>query len=205
MTKTAIHEDGWQTRDQAAKLIKSGGVIAFRTDTFYGLGADPLNASAVQRVRELKGREESNPILVLVSDESEIDRFLETSQLFRDVAAGHWPGPLTLVGKAKSSVPFQLTANTETLGVRLPAAEDVRELVRCCGGALTATSANISGSPPARTAKEVAAYFPSGVDLIIDSGEVVATEPSTVLDVNGRMARLIREGAVSREALKEFF
>ena len=100
-------------------------MIAFRTDTFYGLGADPLNSSAVQKVRQLKGREDSNPILVLVSDESEVDRFLEPAPLFRFVAARHWPGPLTLVGKSKPGVPIQLTANTGTLGVRLP-------LMRAC-------------------------------------------------------------------------
>jgi len=204
MIESSIRLDNLQTRQEAAEIVSGGGMIAFRTDTFYGLGVDPLNPSAVRRVRELKGREESNPILLLISDETEVERLIEPSALFRDVAARHWPGAITLVGSAKPNVPLELTANTQTLGVRLPADEDVRELVRRCGGALTATSANLSGQPAARTAKEVASYFASDIDLIIDGGEVTVTAPSTVLDVSGSKARLIREGVVSREQLKDF-
>lgn len=185
-------------------MIAGGGVIAFRTDTFYGLGADPLNPDAVAKIRKLKGREDSKPILILVSDDSELDRFIEPSPLFKKVAASHWPGPLTLIGVSRQDVPAELTAGTNSLGLRLPDDEDVRALVRACAGALTATSANLSGSPPARTAAEVASYFPDGIDLIIDGGEVTATAPSTVLDVSGVEARLIREGAISLEELKEF-
>jgi tRNA A37 threonylcarbamoyladenosine synthetase subunit TsaC/SUA5/YrdC len=87
--------------------------------------------------------------------------------------------------------------------MRLPDDNDVRALVRACGGALTATSANISGQPPARTAQEVEKYFPSGIDLIVDGGEVTARQPSTVLDVSGSDVRLVREGAISRAQLKE--
>jgi L-threonylcarbamoyladenylate synthase len=187
---------------QAAEIIRSGGVIAFRTDTFYGLGADPLNAAAVRKIRELKGREETKPILILISDDSELDRFTNNSQFLRMVAAGHWPGPLTLVGGARPELPVELTAGTRTIGVRLPDDEGVRRLVRACGGALTATSANVSGQPAARTAKEVESYFPEGIDLIIDGGEVTATQPSTVLDLSGTEARLVREGAISREELE---
>jgi len=189
----------------AAEIIRSGGVIAFRTDTFYGLGADPFNRDAIVRIRELKGREEDQPILLLVSDESEVDRFVEQSEFFKLIAKGHWPAPLTLIGFARPQVPIELTAGTKSLGVRLPDDNDVRSLVRACGGALTATSANVSGQPPARTAQEVENYFPTGIDLIIDGGEVSATEPSTVLDLVGREPRLIREGAVKREMLTDLF
>jgi L-threonylcarbamoyladenylate synthase len=96
-----------------------------------------------------------------------------------------------------------LTAGTKSLGVRLPDDDDVRSLVRACGGALTATSANVSGQPPARTAKEVENYFPTGIDLIIDGGEATAIEPSTVLDLIGPEPRLIREGAVKLEMLAD--
>jgi L-threonylcarbamoyladenylate synthase len=105
------------------------------------------------------------------------------------------------VGVACPQLPEELTAGTGTIGVRLPDNEEVRALVRACGGALTATSANLSGSPPARTAKETETYFPSGLGLIIDSGEVRATQPSTVLDLSGK-PRLIREGAITREDLQ---
>ena len=102
------------------------------------------------------------------------------------------------------SLPAELTAGTKTVGLRLPDDEDVRNLVRTCGGALTATTANTSGEPPARTAKEVEQYFPQGIDLIVDGGVVTADQPSTVLDVSAGKARLLREGAVSREMLKDF-
>jgi L-threonylcarbamoyladenylate synthase len=189
------------TSDDAAKVIAGGGVIAFRTDTFYGLGVDPFNRDAIVTIRELKGREEGKPILLLVSDEKEVDRFIEQSEFFKLVARKHWPAPLTLIGVARPEVPNELTAGTKSLGVRLPDDDEVRALVRACGGALTATSANVSGQPPARTAKEVENYFPSGIDLIIDGGQVTAVEPSTVLDLDGPKPKLIREGAVKRELL----
>jgi L-threonylcarbamoyladenylate synthase len=196
-----IVQDHTESLIQAAETIRSGGVIAFRTDTFYGLGVDPFNRDAIVRIRELKGREDDKPILLLVSDESEVDRFIEQSEFFRLVAKGHWPAPLTLIGVARPEVPIELTAGTRSLGVRLPDDDKVREFVRACGGALTATSANVSGQPAARTAKEVENYFPAGVDLIVDAGEVTATEPSTVLDLIGPGPRLIREGAVKGEML----
>ena len=204
MLPLMIQEDNEPTRREAARIIAGGGVIAFRTDTFYGLGADPFNRAAIARIIELKGREDRKPILLLISDADEVDRFIEQSSFFKLIAMGKWPAPLTLIGVSRPEVPIELTAGTKSLGVRLPDDEDVRALVRACGGALTATSANISGQPPARTAKEVENYFPEGIDLIIDGGEATATEPSTVLDLSGTEARLIREGAISREELKEF-
>lgn len=197
-----IRKDNQETRTEAARIVAAGGVIAFRTDTFYGLGADPLNSTGVGRIKELKGREDNKPILLLISDLDVVDRFIEQSEFFKLVAGRHWPAPLTLIGVTRPAVPMELTAGTNSLGVRLPDDDDVRDFVRTCGGALTATSANISGEPPARTAKEVEKYFPEGLDLIIDGGEVTATEPSTVIDVTREEVRLVREGAVSRELLK---
>ena len=199
-----IQCDNPETRIEAARIIASGGVIAFGTDTFYGLGADPLNPAAIQKIRELKGREDGKPILLLISDDDQVDRFIQQSEFFKLVARGHWPAPLTLIGAARPEVPIALTAGTNSLGVRLPDDDNVRALVRACGGALTATSANVSGQPPARTAQEVARYFPTGIDLIVDGGAATATEPSTVLDVSKSEPRLVREGAISRDALKEF-
>ena len=189
---------------QAEQTIRSGGIIAFRTDTFYGLGADPKNASAVGKVTELKGRE-GKPILVLLSDLELLRKYVgQTSDLFDRLAKHFWPGPLTLVGKATNDLPEELTTGTGTVGVRLPNDEVVRSLVRICGGALTATSANPTGAQPARTASEVANYFPTGLDLIIDDGEVNANEPSTVVDLSGTNPVVVREGVISREELKLF-
>lgn len=195
-----LRSDNEITRQRAAELISRGGVIAFRTDTFYGLGADPFNASAVAKLRQIKGREENKPILLLLADASVANRFLaERSAAFEDVARRHWPGPLTIVGPALEDLSGEITAGTGTVGVRVPADESVRELVRQCGGALTATSANPSGSNPARSAVEVLEYFGDRIDLIVDSGEVTATEPSTVLDVTTSPPRVIREGVIRIE------
>src|SRR5439155_17061915 len=113
--------------------------------------------------------------------------------------------PLTLIGFSRPEVPIELTAGTKSLGLRLPDDESVRSLVRACGGALTATSANVSGQPPARTATEVKNYFPAGIDLIIDGGEVTATQPSTVLDLSGSDPLMIREGAIRQDELEPLF
>jgi L-threonylcarbamoyladenylate synthase len=192
-----------ETLAHAAKLIANGGLIAFRTDTFYGLGADPLNRDAVTRIKILKGREDNKPILLLVADATDVDRLMiDKSEDFAVVARSFWPGPLTIVGVAARELPQELTAGTGTIGLRLPNDDNVRSLVSLCGGALTATSANASGSPPACSAQEVADYFPTGIDLIIDGGDVTATEPSTVLDLSKPEPRVIREGAVSRKMLE---
>lgn len=178
------------------EIIKQGGVIAFRTDTFYGLGADPFNSSAVARIKTLKGRE-NKPILLLISDIRETERVIvERTEEFNTVAAKFWPGPLTIIGKAVEDLPDEITAGTGTVGVRLPNDDVVRRLVRDCGGILTATSANPAGRSPARSAEEVRAYFPEGLDLIVDGGEVTATEPSTVLDATISPPRVVREGAI---------
>jgi L-threonylcarbamoyladenylate synthase len=187
----------------AAKIIAEGGVIAFRTDTFYGLGADPFNVAAVARVRALKGREDDKPILLLLADASVVDRFIaDRSKEFDEVAKKFWPGPLTIVGRAVANLPSEITAGTGTVGVRVPADDDVRDLVRECGGALTATSANPSGSEPARSAKEVREYFGDRINLILDGGKVTATEPSTVFDVTTLPPRVIREGAIKIRVIR---
>jgi len=194
-----IATDNESTRKRAAEVIAAGGVIGFKTDTFYGLGADPLNRIAVQKIRTVKGREEAKPILLLISDQREVDRFIQRkSQIFNRIAKAHWPGPLTLIGLARHELPNELTAGSGTIGVRLPRDQRVRDLVRVCGGALTATSANPSGYPPARSANEVATYFGNALDLIIDSGQVTVDEPSTVLDLSDEEPRMIREGMIKR-------
>ena len=178
--------------------IKGGGVIAFRTDTFYGLGADPFNRSAVQRIKDLKGREEHKPILVIISTQDQFTRFIsERSPIFDLLAEKFWPGPLTLIGRAADSLPEDLTAGTKTVGVRLPDDDRVRTLVQACGGALTATSANPAHQRPAKTAADVDKYFGDGVDLIIDDGESKTDRPSTVIDATSNRAVLIREGVIA--------
>jgi len=156
----------------------------------------------VARILELKGREEGKPILLLISDLEVVASYLtHTSSAFDDIARRFWPGPLTLIGEAKSDLSYQLTAGSGTIGLRLPAVQAVRDLVRICGGALTATSANLSGKAAALTADEVAGYFPD-LDLIVDGGRVGTNEPSTVISVTGSQPILIREGAIAMTELR---
>lgn len=198
-----IYPDNPETRERAARLVKGGHLIAFRTDTFYGVGADPFNTSALELINALKGRD-GKPILVLASGAEEAELLIaERTRVFDLLAARHWPGALTLVAAARGEVPELLTAGTGTIGVRLPADAEAREIVRACGGLLTATSANPAGRPPARTAAEVAEYFPAGFELIIDGGATRTELPSTVMDVSGQRPRLIREGVVTRAELAE--
>lgn len=197
-----ILKDSLEARAEAPRIIHRGGVIAFRTDTFYGLGADPFNREALRKIRQLKGREETKPILLLISDLSEVGRFItHQSETFTSVADRFWPGPITLIGSARPELPTELTAGTQTIGLRLPDDDNARSLLRACGGALTATSANVSGGDPATTAAQVMDYFPTGIDLVLDGGAVTVTQPSTVLDLSGETPRLVREGAISREEL----
>lgn len=184
-----------------SEAIARGGVIAFRTDTFYGLGVDPFNLEAVQRIKQLKGS--NNPILIIISDRAAVERFIaRPTPTFDLLAKTFWPGPLTLIGRAALTLPNEITAGTETIGVRLPADDRVRALVRACGGALTATSANPSHADPATTAQMVFSYFDNAIDLIVDGGEVTTDQPSTVLDVCDVEPRLIREGAIAWPAIQ---
>ena len=183
---------------QAAEIISRGGVIAFRTDTFYGLGADPFNHDAVRRIKGLKGRQDHKPILIVISDYDQLERFIDSrSPAFELLMKKFWPGALTLIGEAGPELPAEITAGTGTVGVRLPNDERVRLLVRTCGGALTATSANPSHASPATTAQQVQEYFGESLDLILDDGVAQTDRPSTVVDGSSEQPKLIREGVVA--------
>jgi L-threonylcarbamoyladenylate synthase len=189
--------DEWSIQE-AAKIVARGGIIAFRTDTFYGLGADPFNRDAVKKIKQLKGRENQKPILIVISDRDQLKRFIvNQTRAFDLLAEGFWPGALTLIGKAAPAVPEEITAGAGTVGVRLPDDDKVRALVRECGGALTATSANPADEEPAKTAREVHKYFGDALDLIVDGGSARADLPSTIVDVGEIKPRLIREGVIA--------
>ncbi len=199
-----IRADNSETRELAASIISQGGLIAFRTDTFYGLGVDPFNLEAVERIKMLKGREDGKPILLLIADSNTVSQLMaESSDLFELVTKHLWPGPLTIVVPAVPHLSAAITASTGTVGLRLPNDENVRTLVRECGGVLTATSANPAGKEPAESASQVSEYFPVGIDLIIDGGGVSVTEPSTVLDIMRTPPKLIREGVLSRAEIEK--
>jgi L-threonylcarbamoyladenylate synthase len=182
---------------QAAAVLRAGGLVAFPTETFYGLGAAALDPGAVRRVFEIKGRPDGKPVLVLVDSVAMLDAVaLEVPPRARTLMAAHWPGALTLVFRARSEVPAEVTAGTGTVGVRLSAHAVARALVTALGQPITAPSANPSGSTPPTTGAAVLAHFGGRLDLLLDGGATTGGEPSTVLDVTVDPPRVVRAGAV---------
>ncbi len=179
-------------------VIKAGGVIAYPTDTFYGLGADPDNAAAVRRLFAIKGRQADRPILLLIKDVAQVQQWAaEISPEAEELMRKHWPGPLTLVFKAKERVLPEVTARTGTIGLRVPGNAVTRQLLAFLGTALTGTSANVSGGPSPKTAEDAGEAAGSAVDLIIDGGMTAGGKPSTVVDVSAGKVIVLREGAIS--------
>jgi L-threonylcarbamoyladenylate synthase len=189
---------------EAGEVVRGGGVIAFPTETFYGLGVNPFNVQAVQRLYDLKGRSpQTSPILVLIRSRHELQALVsEITPTAERLMQACWPGPLTLVFRAAVAVPSVLTAGTGTIGVRLSAYPDVQRMLDVIGGPLTGTSANRAGQPPATTAEEVERVFGGDVDLIVNGGPTPGGLPSTVVDTTVSPPRLIREGCVSQAALR---
>jgi L-threonylcarbamoyladenylate synthase len=181
----------------AARVLRQGGLVAFPTETFYGLGAAALAPAAVRRVLEVKGRPEGKPLLVLVDSLAMAESLaLEVPPRARALIAAHWPGPLTLVLRARPRVPAEITAGSGTVGVRLSAHPLARALVRALGEPVTAPSANPSDGTPPTTAAQVLDYFRGRIELVVDGGATAGGEPSTVLDVTVDPPRVVRAGAV---------
>jgi L-threonylcarbamoyladenylate synthase len=180
----------------AAAVLAAGGVVAFPTETFYGLAVRALDGPLVRRLFTLKGRPESQPILVLVGDPAQIDGFATVTEPARALMARHWPGPLTLVLAAHARVPSELTAGTGTIGVRCSSHAVARALAAAAGDPITAPSANRTGAPPPTTAREVLATFEGRIELVLDGGATPGGPASTVLDLTVEPPRVLREGAV---------
>lgn len=196
LTVAPAHPDVATLRD-AASVLRAGGLVAFPTETFYGLGAAGLSAQAVRRVFAVKGRPESKPLLLLVDSVAMLDTIVSRiPPAARPLMARHWPGPLTLVLPARDTVPEAVTAGTGTVGVRLPAHPVARALVAALGEPVTAPSANPSGAPPPTTAAEVLGHFDGVIELILDGGPTPGGEPSTVVDATVDPPRILRRGAV---------
>ena len=185
----------------AAAVVEAGGLVAFPTESFYGLGADALDADAVARVFEVKGRPEHKALLVLVdSIDMAAGLAARVSDGARALMARYWPGPLTLVLEAAARVPVGLTGGGSTIGVRMPGHAVARALVRSAGRPITAPSANPSEAPPALTAAAVREYFEGRVELILDGGPTAGGAGSTVADCTVWPPRILRQGPVIVEA-----
>jgi len=179
------------------EIVESGGVIAYPTDTFYGLGADPRNHRAVKKLFEIKGRTEDQPILLLIADAEDVREWASSvPPRARELMERYWPGPLTLILSAKPDVLPELTARTGAIGLRVPGSELTRGLLRYLGRALTGTSANRSGKPSPRTAAEAEAAIGDAIDLILDGGDTAGGQPSTVVDAKSGSVKVLRKGAI---------
>lgn len=189
----------------AATVLTRGGVVAVPTETFYGLAVDPLDPGAVRRLLSLKGKPERSPILLLLAGAGQVeDVASDLPAPFFSLAERFWPGPLTIVVRAASSLPVEITAGTGTVGIRVPGLALARKLAEALGRPITGTSANVHGSAPCRTATEVVRAFPEGIDLVLDGGPTAGGAPSTVLDLSGATPRIVRQGAVPIVALRPF-
>lgn len=182
---------------RAAMVLREGGLVAFPTETFYGLGASATDAGAVCRVVELKGRDESKPLLVLVDSMAMAESLaIEVTPRARALMRSHWPGALTLVLRARGGLPRALTAGTGTIGVRLSPHPIARRLVAALGSPVTAPSANLEGGAPPTTAADVLRVFDGAIDLVLDGGATAGGPASSVVDVTGEWPRVLRQGAV---------
>jgi L-threonylcarbamoyladenylate synthase len=187
----------------AARILRGGGLVAFATETVYGVGADATQPGAVRRIFAAKGRPSTNPLIAHVSDEVIARRFSAlwpagASQL----AAKFWPGPLTLVVAKHPSICAEATAGRQTVGLRVPDHRLALELLREFGGAVAAPSANRSTHISPTTAEHVRQELGNSVDMILDGGPCDVGIESTVLDLSGRMPTILRPGAISREQIE---
>ncbi len=203
LTIDPVHPDR-NILQAAADIIRDGGLVAFPTETVYGIGADGTNPAAIRRIYEAKGRHESKPVLVLVSDREDLDRLVRCIPgRVHALMDACWPGPLTLVFPALESVPRELLGQGTTIGVRHSGAAIAGALCRAVGGPVTAPSANRSGEPEPLTAEDVAAQLGGRVDLILDGGPSPSDQPSTVVDVSTGTPRLIRAGCTPYDRVTE--
>ncbi|MGH7748517.1 MAG: L-threonylcarbamoyladenylate synthase [Candidatus Dormibacteria bacterium] len=189
----------------AAAAMRDGGVVAFPTDTVYGLGTAAFYREGIATLFTLKGRSAEKALPVLVADGPDLSRVVaDVSSQALGVIAWFWPGPLTLVLPRHPDLPAEIAPGRATIGVRLPEHEQLRSLIRLVGSPLASSSANLSGSPPALDAQAALESFPTGLAAILDGGTVSGGVPSTVLDLsNPDRPTILREGGVSRWALED--
>ena len=189
--------------EEAARILRRGGVVAAPTDTLYGIMASALDAAAIERVFRIKGRSPDAPLPLLVAEVADIERYASRlSAAGRTLARKFLPGPLTLVAPGVGNLPDALTGGLATVGVRVPDHRVPRELARRLGHAITGTSANRSGMPPATTAAQARDQLGDRVDYVIDGGTAPGGVGSTVVDVSRNPPALLRPGAVSWEAIE---
>ena len=189
---------------RVASALRQGRVVAYPTETLYGLGVDPFREEALERLYVLKGRPTGMPVSILVRDVAMLEEVAHDlpGPAMRLVEA-FLPGPLTLVLRARPRLPERLTCGTGKIGIRISAHPFMKHLFSRYAAPITTTSANPTGRPDARDAKEILAYFPEGIDCILDGGPVPGILGSTVVDGTGEEPVILREGAITEDEIAE--
>ena len=190
-----------QSLSEASELFKAGELVAFPTETVYGLGANALNGDAVRKIFAAKNRPADNPLIVHVAEPAQLDALCFVTETARKLIAAYWPGPLTLLLKKKPIIPDVVTAGLDSVGVRMPSHPVAHEMLRVCGLPIAAPSANLSTRPSPTTAQHVLEDMNGRIPLILDGGACQVGVESTVLDLTGETPVVLRPGAVTPEMI----
>lgn len=184
----------------AAKVLRDGGLVAFPTETVYGLGANALNEEAAQKIYAAKGRPSDNPLIVHIADFDAIDPLVaRIPEAAKKLMEAFWPGPMTLIFPKSGLVPYKTTGGLDTVAIRMPSDPVARALIRLSGVPVAAPSANTSGRPSPTTAEHVWQDMNGKIEVIVDGGPVGIGVESTIIDVSGDEPLILRPGAVTRE------
>ncbi len=190
--------------ERAVRILRAGGLVAFPTETVYGLGADARDPDAVGRIFAAKGRPADHPLIVHLPSAAHLDRWAaRVPEAARVLAARFWPGPLTIILAKRDDVPLAVTGGQGTVGLRVPDHPLARELLEAFGGGLAAPSANRFGSVSPTTAQHVRDELGDAVELILDGGPCRVGVESTIVDLSGDAPALLRPGGISREQLED--
>ncbi len=189
---------------EAAKVINTGGLVAFPTETVYGLGANALDGEAVKKIYLAKGRPSDNPLIAHISDITQLYALVrEISPVAQKLMRAFWPGPMTLVFKKKDIIPKETSGGLDTVAIRFPENKVAQEFITACGVPVAAPSANTSGKPSPTRASHVEYDLNGKIDMIIDGGSCEFGLESTIVDVSGDTPCLLRPGSITLEMLKE--
>ena len=206
---TEEQEDGQFTPEQelilrqAGDILKKGGLVAFPTETVYGLGGDALNRNSSRKIYAAKGRPSDNPLIVHVNHLEDIYAIAEVSKVAEKIAKRFWPGPLTMILPKTELVPGETTGGLDTVAIRMPSHPVARKLIEYGGGYVAAPSANASGKPSPTLAKYVIEDLDGKIEMIIDGGEVGIGLESTIIDLTVSTPQILRPGYITEEMLKE--
>ena len=199
--RSGISEEGIRL---GGEILKQGGLVAFPTETVYGLGGNALDAEASAKIYAAKGRPSDNPLIVHIADWEAIRAIVsEVPEAAKRLADAFWPGPLTMILNKSDLVPYATTGGLETVAVRMPVNPIARALIRAGGGYIAAPSANTSGRPSPTTAQHVKDDLDGKIDMIIDGGPVGIGVESTIIDLTEKIPMILRPGYINMEMLRD--